>query len=188
MKFREIFQILNEAPFHDPEMFHSNVLNHADTIYNNGEYMKFAKSYTKMPDTVSYNGLTFRLKRKKTGNLIDDVFYFNEQVVGAIICYEKKGNLIQTSTTWQNKRFKGLARHLYLEYYLSRYPCIISGDEQSSFGRGMWVKLMDAAFSKNKKVGVVNMVTGERYNIKSIKDAERYYIGKYRNFNLTICN
>lgn len=188
MKFKEFFQILNESPFHDDTIYDPNALARMHTVFNNGELMRDAKKHITTSDIISFNGLKFKLKRQKSGNHFEDIFYLNHEIVGATVCYEKMGNFIQISHTAQNKKFKGLSRHLYLNYYLSMYGCIMSGDEQSSFGRGMWSRLIEAAFNLGKKVGAVNMVTHERKIIVNPKEAEKYYNGRFRNYNLTICN
>lgn len=187
MKFREFFQLLNEAPFYDPQMFDRQTIQSTDRMYNSGEYMQFTKDFKTLPNSISFNGEKFHVKRNQNGNYFEDVF-FSGKIVGAVLGYEKKGNLMQISTVTQNKNFKGLVRHLYLNFYLNEYSCILSGDEQSQNGRGMWAKLIDKALADGKRVGAVNMVTGARTTINNLSELDKYYKGNLRNYNLTICN
>lgn len=109
---------------------------------------------------------------KMKNNRGEYVFMINDETV-AEYSFEDKGEYIETDVFWQDKRYRGLFKYLFIEYILPRHEIIVGNEKLSHHGLNFWKKIFEE-YKDTYQIGVLNVFTGEQKDIDTVDELIQY--------------
>jgi hypothetical protein len=176
-----IHKVYGETPYLDPYDLEANELE--DRSFNL-EWSNTEGSKLPVVKEVLYANNVINIHENAAEGRIEHYFISkNKPFTFAEFTLVPYNNGIQFKNVWNHSTLgKGLARWAVFNYYLVKYPFVISDRTHTNAGKNYWEKLISEALSKKYKVFVI--YNKQEQQIYSTEEAEEYYFyskpGNYR--------
>lgn len=92
-------------------------------------------------DTITINNIPLEVYSYDPTSKDQDIIFLHNNTNAAESSFSILGNGIEESFISQNPDFKGLARKIYTEYYMTKYEFILSDTTMTPNGLNFWIKL-----------------------------------------------
>jgi len=153
MDFKEYFQkhILKESPMRlgmsYDDILDNEALNQQEALelIRDGDIVE----QIKLKDTVDLT--LYRTEFESTV----DYFVNKTPFISCYFIYKLVDRDMQMTGVWNRRSSKGMAFHLFFEYYLPKVKSITSDSKHTLQGENFWKRLIEEATTKNKTVKAV---------------------------------
>lgn len=183
MKFKEYCKkILKESPTRLGLSYGENLDNNA---YNREACLDIIKTNKPIKKINYLSGVIYLY-------LVDNVLYAidkKSKFISAYIIFREFESGIESLGIWNKFQYKGLVRFLFFNYFLKKYPKIVSDISHTTQGEKCWEKMViDSLKSGFYSVFIYNEINKKLINIKTVNELKKYYGSDKYHYRIVISN